>query len=66
MLPPSVPPDDAGNPHTVTFAAEWLPVLLGLLHDAMLPAFWLGTPDEREQASEWADEFIKLLMVGDE
>lgn len=66
MIPPGVAPGDPTNSHSVTFAAEWLPVILGLLMETTEPDFWMGTDTEKEQASEWADELIKIFMVGNE
>jgi len=66
MQPPSVAPDDNTDTITITIATEWVSVLLGLLEPLTYPDFWIGSPSENEQASEWADELIKLLMVGDE
>lgn len=66
MIPPGVAPNDTTDTQTVTIASEWVSILIGLIEPLTFPNFWLGSDAEKEQASEWADELIKLLMVGDE
>ncbi|MCL4880496.1 MAG: hypothetical protein KJ064_27840 [Anaerolineae bacterium] len=67
MLPPPSPPDDfSEGSHTVTFPRAWLPTLVGILSDTLVNDYWLGTYQETEDAVTWMEEFITLIMVGDE
>lgn len=65
IIPPVVPPNDTTDTQTVTISTEWVSIILGLLEPLTYPDWWDGTETQKEQASEWVDELIELLMVGD-
>lgn len=65
IIPPTVPPNDNTDTQTVTLATEWVSIILGLLEPLTYAEWWDGTEEQKEQASEWVDDLIELLMVGD-
>lgn len=61
MLPPNAAPDAAPT-KSVDININWVSIIIGLLLPLTNESQWDGTPAERENASEQADELITQLM----
>lgn len=62
ITPPTVDPDNSGSLVSIHVASEWLPYIVGALHQLVQQSTWLGTTDEQYLAIQRSYDL--MAMVG--